>query len=74
MLFGPGSGRQSLRDLGFSLNRQVRKFYPLGLAAGKRSILADPNKPRSAVIFFLSKFTVDTQGTRGPGGVRVLAC
>ena len=51
MLFGQWSPRKSLRDLVFSLNRQVRRFYHLGLAAVPRSILADANKPRPAVIF-----------------------
>jgi len=41
MLFGHWSARKGLRDLVFSLNRQVRKFYHLGLAAVKRSSLAD---------------------------------
>jgi len=50
MLFGQWSARKSLRDLVFSLNRQVRKFYHLGLAAVPRSTLADANKPRPAVI------------------------
>ncbi len=51
MLFGQWSARKSLRDLVFSLNRQVRKFYHLGLAAVPRSTLADANKQRPAVIF-----------------------
>jgi len=51
MLFGQRSARKSLRDLVFSLNRQVRKFYHLGLAAVKRSTLADANQQRPAVIF-----------------------
>ena len=41
LLFGQWSARKSLRDLVFSLNRQVRKFYHLGLAAVPRSTLAD---------------------------------
>ena len=40
MLFGQWSARKSLRDLVFSLNRQVRKCYHLGLAAVPRSTLA----------------------------------
>ena len=51
MLFGQWSARKSLRDLVFSLNRQVRKFYHLGLAAVPRSTLADANQQRPAVIF-----------------------
>jgi putative transposase len=51
MLFGQWSARKSLRDLVFSLNRQVRKFYHLGLAAVPRSTLADANKQRPAIIF-----------------------
>lgn len=51
MLFGQWSGRKSLRDLVFSLNRQVRKCYHLGLAGVKRSTLADANQQRPAVIF-----------------------
>jgi hypothetical protein len=44
MLFGQWSARKSLRDLVFSLNRHARKFYHLGLAAVKRSTLADANE------------------------------
>jgi hypothetical protein len=51
MLFGQWSARKSLRDLIFSLNRHARKFYHLGLAAVKRSTLADANEQRPAVIF-----------------------
>lgn len=51
MLFGQWSARKSLRDLIFSLNRQARKFYHLGLATVKRSTLADANEQRPAVIF-----------------------
>lgn len=51
MLFGQWSARKSLRDLVFSVNRQVRKCYHLGLAAIKRSTLADANKQRPTVIF-----------------------
>ena len=46
MLFGQWSGRKSLRELVFSLNRQVRKCYRLGLTAVMPSILADANKQR----------------------------
>ena len=35
----------------FSINRQVRKCSPLGLAAVKRTTLADANQPRPAIIF-----------------------
>lgn len=51
MLFGQWSARQSLRDLVFSLNRHIRKFYHLGLTAVKRSTLAEANEQRRAVIF-----------------------
>jgi hypothetical protein len=51
MLFGQWSARKSLRDLVFSVNRQVRKCYHLGLAAVKRSTLADANQQRPAIIF-----------------------
>jgi len=51
MLFGQWSARKSLRDLVFSVNRQVRKCYHLGLTAVKRSTLADANRQRPAVIF-----------------------
>jgi len=51
MLFGQWSARKSLRDLVFSVNRQVRKCYHLGLTAVKRSTLADANQQRPAVIF-----------------------
>jgi hypothetical protein len=51
MLFGQWSARKSLRDLVFSVNRQVRKCYHLGIAAVKRSTLADANQQRPAIIF-----------------------
>ena len=51
MLFGQWSARKSLRDLAFSLKRQARKFYHLGLTAVPRSTLADANQQRSAIIF-----------------------
>lgn len=51
MLFGQWSARRSLRDLVFSLNRQRRKFYHLGVATVKRSTLAEANERRPAVIF-----------------------
>jgi len=51
MLFGQWSARKSLRDLVFSVNRQVHKCYHLGLAAVKRSTLADANQQRPAIIF-----------------------
>jgi len=44
MLFGQWSARKGFKDLVFSLNRHVRKFYHLGLAAVKRSTLADANE------------------------------
>ena len=51
MLFGQWSARKSLRDLVFSINRQVRKCYHLGFALVKRSTLADANQQRPAIIF-----------------------
>ena len=51
MLFGQWSARKSLRDLVFSVNRQVGKYYHLGLSVVKLSTLADANKQRPAVIF-----------------------
>jgi transposase len=51
MLFGQWSARKSLRDLVFSVNRQVHKYYHLGLAVVKRSTLADANKQRPTIIF-----------------------
>ena len=44
MLFSQGSARKSLRDLVFSHNRQVCKFYHLGLVAVPRSTLADASR------------------------------
>jgi hypothetical protein len=51
MLFGQWSARKSLRDIVFSVNRQGRKLYHLGLSEVKRSTLADANQQRPAVIF-----------------------
>jgi len=51
MLFGQWSARKSLRDVVFSINRQARKLYHLGLSKVRRSTLADANKLRPAVIF-----------------------
>jgi len=51
MLFGQWSARKSLRDVVFSVNRQGRKLYHLGLSEVKRSTLADANQQRPAVIF-----------------------
>jgi hypothetical protein len=51
MLFGQWSVRKSLRDLAFSLKRQVRPCYHQGLAAVLRSTLANANHQRPAVIF-----------------------
>jgi hypothetical protein len=48
MLFGQWSGRKSLRDLVFSVNRQVRECYHLGLAPVKHATLADANQQRPA--------------------------
>jgi hypothetical protein len=51
MLFGQLSSRKSLRDLVFTLNRQVKKLYHLGQSDVKRSTLADANEQRPAIIF-----------------------
>jgi hypothetical protein len=51
MLYAQLSGRKSLRDLVFSLNRQTHKLYHLGFAEVKRATLADANEQRPAVIF-----------------------
>jgi transposase len=51
MLFGQLSGKKSLRDLVFSLDRHRQKLYHLGLSPAKRSTLADANEQRPARIF-----------------------
>lgn len=51
MLFGQLSGKRSLRDLVFSLDRHRPKLYHLGLNPAKRSTLADANEKRPALIF-----------------------
>jgi putative transposase len=51
MLYAQFSGRKSLRDLVFSLNRQTHKLYHLGFTEVKRTTLADANEQRPAVIF-----------------------
>jgi hypothetical protein len=51
MLYAQWSGRKSLRDLVFSLNRQTQKLYHLGCTEVKRSTLADANEQRPAEIF-----------------------
>jgi hypothetical protein len=51
MIFGQGSARQSLQGLVFSINRQARKLYHLGLSEVRRSTLADANTLRPAVSF-----------------------
>jgi hypothetical protein len=51
ILFGQWSARKSLGDLAFSLKRQARKFYHLGLTPVPRSTLAGANNQRPAVIF-----------------------
>jgi Transposase DDE domain/Domain of unknown function (DUF4372) len=51
MLYAQLSGRKSLRDLVFSLNRQAYKLYHLGFTEVKRTTLADANEQRPAVIF-----------------------
>lgn len=51
MVYAQFSGRKSLRDLVFSLNRQVKKLYHLGQTQVKRSTLAEANEKRPAIIF-----------------------
>ena len=51
MLYAQLSGRKSLRDLVFSLDRHRQKLYHLGLAPAKRSTLAEANEKRPALIF-----------------------
>ena len=51
MLFAQLSGCKSLRDIVFSLNQHVKKFYHLGLCLVKRSTLAEANEQWPAVIF-----------------------
>lgn len=51
MLYAQLSGCKSLRDLVFSLNQHVQKFYHLGLCLLKRSTLAEANEHRPAIIF-----------------------
>jgi hypothetical protein len=50
MLFGQLSGKKSLRDLVFSKGSHQQKLYHLGLAPAKRSILAEANEKRPALI------------------------
>jgi hypothetical protein len=61
-LSGPGSGRKSLRDLMFSVNRQVCKCYHLGLAVVKRSTLAD-----AGLAQVQEQGGLGTSGTHPPG-------
>jgi len=51
MLYAQLSGKKSLRDLVFSLERHRGKLYHLGLSPAKRSTLADANEQRPALIF-----------------------
>ncbi len=51
MLYAQLSGKKSLRDLVFSLDRHRQKLYHLGLTAAKRSTLAEANEQRPARIF-----------------------
>jgi transposase len=51
MLFGQWSGRKSLRDVVFSINRQAHKLYHPGLSKVRRATLSDANQLRPAVIF-----------------------
>lgn len=51
MLLAQLAGCRSLRDIVFSLNQHVRKFYHLGLCLIRRSTLAEANEQRPAIIF-----------------------
>lgn len=51
MLLAQLAGCRSLRDIAFSLNQHVRKFYHLGLCLIRRSTLAEANEQRPAIIF-----------------------
>jgi len=51
MLYAQLSGKKSLRDLVFSLDRHRQKLYHLGLTPAKRSTLAEANEKRPALIF-----------------------
>lgn len=51
ILFGQLGSRHSLRDIVFSSNSQINKFYHLGSKPVKRSTLADANNKRSCEIY-----------------------
>jgi hypothetical protein len=52
MLYAQLSGKKSLRDLVFSLERHLKKLYHLGLDPVKRSTLADANELRPSPQLF----------------------
>jgi hypothetical protein len=56
MLYAQLSGKKSLRDLVFSLERHQHKLYHLGLTPVRRSTLADANEQRPARIFARTYF------------------
>lgn len=79
MLFGQLSARKSLRDLVFSLNRQVTKLYHLGLSGVKRSTLAEANEQRPAMIFeqtyhkLLERLTADrARHNQGQSKIKII--
>ncbi len=51
ILFGQLGSRHSLRDIVFSSNSQINKFYHLGSKPLKRSTLADANNKRPFEIY-----------------------
>jgi putative transposase len=75
MLYAQLSGKKSLRDLVFSLDRHRQKLYHLGLNPVKRSSLADANKQRPALIFSETYFKLlhrlETELGRRPGSHRI---
>ncbi|MFZ2087086.1 MAG: IS4 family transposase [Desulfobaccales bacterium] len=78
MLYAQLSGKKSLRDLVFSLGRHQRKLYHLGLAAVKRSTLADANEQRPARIFaqtyfkLLHRLEAELPRHSGPHRVKIM--
>jgi Transposase DDE domain/Domain of unknown function (DUF4372) len=78
MLYAQLSGKQSLRDLVFSLGRHLPKLYHLGLNPVKRSTLADANEQRPARIFsetyfkLLSRLEAELPRHSGPQRVKIM--
>ena len=78
MLYAQLGGKKSLRDLVFSLGRHQRKLYHLGLAAVKRSTLADANEQRPARIFaqtyfkLLHRLEAELPRHSGPHRVKIM--